>query len=54
MMICVEHVTPIVKLKTKMLKSSLCDYSAAYMLVERAIAVASAGAAAAPNIGEKK
>ena len=53
-MICVEHVRPIVKLKTKMLKSSLCDYSAAYMLVKGAIAIASAGAAAAPNIGEKK
>ena len=41
-----EHITPIVKLsfKSSMLKSCLCDYSDAYMLVKGIITTAARGA----------
>ena len=46
-MIHVERVTPIVKLNLKntMLKSNLCDYIDAYMLVKGIITVANPAAA---------
>ena len=40
-----EHTTLIVKFKTTMLKSSLCDYSDAYILVKRTITVTNTAAA---------
>ena len=42
------------RFKTSLLGSSLCDYSDAYILVKRTIAVAKETAAAAPNNGNKK
>ena len=36
-----------IKLKTSMLKSSLCDYSDAYIFVRRAITIPNTGAVAA-------
>ena len=47
----VEHITPIVKLnlKTSMLRSSLCDYSDAHMLVSGTIAVAALAAGGGNN-----
>ena len=38
-----------IKFKTTMLKSSLCDYSDAYILVKENITVNNTGTAAAPN-----
>ena len=43
-----------IKFKTTMLKSSLCDYSDAYILVKRTITVNNTGTAAAPNKRNKK
>ena len=34
-----EHITPIVKFKTSLLRSSLCDYNDAYILVSGTITV---------------
>ena len=45
----VERITLIVKLKTSMLRSSLCDYSDAYILVSATITVPNTAAAADPN-----
>ena len=41
------------KFKASMLKSSLCDYSAAYILVKETITVVNARTTAAPNNIEK-
>ena len=38
-----------IRFKTSMLKSSLCDYSNAYVLVKGNITVANTGPAAVPN-----
>ena len=43
-MTCMENVTPIVKFKTSMLKSSLCDYNDAYMFVNGTITITGRGA----------
>ena len=43
----VDHVTPIVKFKTSMLKSSLYDYSDVYILVEGTITITGGDDAAA-------
>ena len=51
-MMYMEHITPIVKLNLKlqsMLKSSLGDYSNAYILVSGTITVENTGTAANPN-----
>ena len=42
-----------IKIKTTMLKSSLCDYSDLYILIKRIISVASTRAAANPDNIEK-
>ena len=42
------------KFKTAMLKSSLCDYSDAYILVKGTITVNNKGTAVAPNNTNKK
>ena len=49
MMIHEERTTPIIKIKfkTSMIKSSLCDFSDAYILVSETIAVSNTGTAAA-------
>ena len=39
MMTCVERITAIVKSKTSVLKSVLCDYSDAYILVKGTISI---------------
>ena len=43
-----------IKFKTIMLKSSLCDYSDAYMLLKGTITVNNTGTAAGPNNRNKK
>ena len=43
-----------IRFKTEMLRSSLCDYSDAYVLVNRDISVNNKGTAAAPNNTNKK
>ena len=43
-----------IKFKTAVLKSSLCDYSDAYILVKRTITVNNTGTAAAPNNRNEK
>ena len=43
-----------IRFKTGMLRSSLCDYSDAYVLVNRDISVNNKGTAAAPNNTNKK
>ena len=43
-----------IRFKTLMLRSSLCDYSDAYITVQGTITVANAGTAAAPNNADKK
>ena len=43
-----------IKFKTPMLKSSLCDYSDAYILVKWTVTVNNTGKAAAPNNRTKK
>ena len=43
-----------IKFKTTMLKSILCDYSDAYILVKGTITVDNTGTAAAPNNRNKK
>ena len=50
-----EHIIPIVKFKTTMLQSSLCNYSDTHVLVKGIIKVAgtSAAAAAASNANKK-
>ena len=45
----VYNVNSQIKFKTTMLKSSLCDYSDAYILVKGKITVHNTGTAAAPN-----
>ena len=42
------------KFKTTMLKSSLCDYSDAYILVERKITITGAGADAAARQADER
>ena len=53
MMTDMEHITPIVlnktEFKTSMLKSSLCDYSDAYILMRGTITVPNTGTATNPN-----
>ena len=43
-----------IKFKTTMLKSSLCDYSDAYILVKRTITIAGAGDNAAARQADKR
>ena len=43
-----------VKLRTLMLRSSLCDYSDAYILVKGTITVSNTGTTTAPNNRNKK
>ena len=43
-----------IKFKTTMLKSSLCDYSDAYILFKRTITVNNTGTAASPNNRNKR
>ena len=43
-----------IKFKSTMLKSSLCDFSDAYILVKGTITVNNRGTAAAPNNRNKK
>ena len=43
-----------IKFKTTMLKSSLCDYSDAYILVKRTITIAGAGDNAAARQADEK
>ena len=51
----VEHITSIVKLNLKLLKSSLCDQNDAYILLKGTIIVANAGSAAFPdNVNVKR
>ena len=51
----VERITRIVKLvKTAMLRSSLCDYSDAYILVKGTITIANRRTASEPNNADKK
>ena len=52
MMTHVECMTPMFKFKTSMLKSGLCDYSDAQILVSETITVPNAGTAAALNNGK--
>ena len=59
MMIHVERTTPIIKIKfkTSMIKSSLCDFSDAYILVSETITISNTGTAAAsplPPLPKKK
>ena len=50
-----EHtVNKQINFKTPMRRSSLCDYSDAYILVKEAITVNNTRTAAAPNDGNKK
>ena len=48
-MMHVERITPIFKFKTSMLKSSLCDYSDAHILVCGTITVKNTGTAVVPS-----
>ena len=48
----VERITLTVRFKTSMVRSSLCDYSDAYILVSATITVPNTGTAANPNISE--
>ena len=50
MMIHVERTIPIIKIKfkTSMIKSSLCDFSDAYILGSETITISNTGTAAAP------
>ena len=50
----VYNVDSQIKFKTTMLKSSLCDYSDAYILVKQTITVNNTGTLAAPNNRNKK
>ena len=43
-----------IRFKTTMLRSSLCDYSVAYIVVKGAITVPNTGTAATPNNRNKK
>ena len=43
-----------IKFKTLMIRSSLCDYSDAYIFVKGTITARNTGAAAAPNTRNKK
>ena len=43
-----------IRFKTAMLRSSLCDYSDAYILVKGNVSINNAGTAAAPNNRNKK
>ena len=43
-----------IKLKTKILKSSLCDYRDAYVLVQRTITITGAGADAAARQADER
>ena len=43
-----------IKYKSTMLKSSLCDYSDAYILAKETITIANTGAAANPNNHNEK
>ena len=50
----VYNVNSQIKFKTTMIKSSLCDYSDAYILVKGTITVNNTGTVAAPNNRNKK
>ena len=52
-MILVEHIAPIAKFKTSMLRSSLCDYSDAYILVIETITIVAKGAEVAARQVDK-
>ena len=56
MVMPVEHATQIIKIKleTRMLKSSLCDYSDAYVLVKGTITIAGQLAAATSTAADRK
>ena len=43
-----------IRFKTSLLRSSLCDYSNAYILVKGTITVVNTGTVAAPNNADKK
>ena len=43
-----------IKFKTSMIRSSLCDYSDAYILVKETVTVENTGTVAAPNNRNKK
>ena len=43
-----------IKFKTKMLKSNLCDYADAYILVKGKITITGAGAAAATRLADER
>ena len=50
----VYNIASQIKFKTSMVRSSLCDYSDAYILVKGTITVPNTGTAAAPNNRNKK
>ena len=49
-----ERMTSVIKLKTSMIGSNLCDYSDAYIHFKGTITIANTGTSAAPNNRKKK
>ena len=51
---CIIPIVSDIRLETALLKSSLCDYSNAYILVKRRITITGAGADAAARQGDER